>query len=208
MLFHHVPSWVQLFFPRYVWHRSRGEKKVYLTFDDGPVPGITDFVLEELAEREMKATFFMVGENVVKHLSLAKKVRDQGHQIGNHTFNHLNGLRFSAEEYVENVEKCQSTLSHLLDLRPTLFRAPYGRMTHRQIKMVSQTYQIIMWDVLSGDYHAKQLPDRCLRKLKKYIQNGSIILFHDQAKTAGLVREVLPAFLDFLQASGYKSAVL
>src|SRR5690606_7947065 len=119
--------------------------------------------------------------NAVKHLSLAKKVRDQGHQIGNHTFNHLTGLRFSAEEYVEYVEKCQSTLSHLLDLRPTLFRAPYGRMTHRQIKMVSHTYQIIMWDVHSVDLHAPQLRDRCLRRLRKYIENVSIMRFVDRS---------------------------
>ena len=208
MLFHHVPSWIQLLFPQYVWHKSRGGKAVYLTFDDGPVPGITDFVLEQLAERDMKATFFMVGDNVVKHTELALKVKGQGHQIGNHTHNHLNGRLFSTEEYLKNVEECQSAITESLDIVPKLFRPPYGRMKAGQIKAISKTHQITMWDVVSGDYDPRQTPERCLMKVKKYTRNGSIILFHDQKKTEKILLDVLPDFLNFIHAQGYRTGLL
>lgn len=208
MLFHHVPSWVRLLFPQYVWHKSRGEKAVYLTFDDGPVPGVTDFVLEQLAQRGMKATFFMVGDNVVKHTELALRVKGQGHQIGNHTHNHLNGRLFSTEEYLKNVEECQSAIIESLDTVPKLFRPPYGRMKAGQIKAISKTHQITMWDVVSGDYDPRQNPERCLMKVKQYTRDGSIILFHDQKKTEKILLDVLPDFLDFIDAQGYRTGLL
>lgn len=208
MLFHHVPSWMQLVFPRYVWHRSRKEKTIYLTFDDGPVPGVTDFVLEELAQRGMKATFFMVGDNIVKHTELALSVKRQGHQIGNHTHNHLNGRLFSTVEYLTNVEECQSAITQLLGATPILFRPPYGRMKVGQMKAIAQTHQIIMWDVVSGDYDPRQYAGRSLAKLKQYTQNGSIILFHDQRKTEKILLAVLPIFLDFIQEQGYRTGLL
>lgn len=208
MLFHHVPSFVQGLFPGYVWHKNRKEKAVYLTFDDGPVPGVTDFVLEELAKRQMKATFFMVGDNVVKYPSLATKVKTQGHRIGNHTHNHLNGNLFSTDEYLENVGKCQSSLEQVLDVKTDLFRAPYGRMKRRQRKMISQTHRIIMWDVVSGDYNTQQSPVQCLAKVKRYTRNGSIILFHDQKKTEKIIFSVLPEFLDFILTRDYRTNLL
>ncbi len=208
MLIHHVPSFVQGLFPKYVWHKSRQEKAVYLTFDDGPVPGVTDFVLEELAKRQMLATFFMVGDNVVRHPSLAIKVKEQGHQIGNHTHNHLNGNLFPTQEYLDNVEKCQSTINEVLDVRTTLFRAPYGRMKKDQRKSIAQTHRIIMWDVISGDYDIRQRPEQCLAKIKQYTCNGSIILFHDQKKTERIIFSVLPAYLDFIQRQGYHTNLL
>lgn len=208
MLFHHVPSVVQSLFPGYVWHKNRKEKAVYLTFDDGPVPGVTDFVLEELAKRRMKATFFMVGDNVVKHPLLALRVKSQGHQIGNHTHNHLNGNLFPADEYLQNVEKCQLAISQLLDVQTVLFRAPYGRMKKDQRKVISQTHQIIMWDVIAGDYDPRQSAERCLAKAKLHTRNGSIILFHDQKKTEKILVSVLPEFLDFIQTQGYRTDLL
>src|SRR5690606_5419919 len=208
MLFHHVPSWVHLFFPQYVWHKDRHEKAIYLTFDDGPVTGVTDFVLVELSQRGMKATFFMVGDNVVKHTDLARRVKNQGHQIGNHTQNHLNGRLCSTEEYLLNVEECQATITALLDSPSVLFRPPYGRMKAEQVKAVAETHQIIMWDVISGDYDPRQSPDRCLAKIKRYTRNGSIILFHDQKKTEKILLQVLPSFLDFIQAEGFRPALL
>ena len=208
MLFHHVPSWIQLFFPRYVWHKNRQEKTIYLTFDDGPVPGVTDFVLEELAQRGMKATFLMVGDNIVKHTDLARRVKNQGHQIGNHTHNHLNGRLYSTKDYLLNVEECQSTITKLLDSPSKLFRPPYGRMKVEQVKAVAKSHQIIMWDVVSGDYDPSQNADRCVAKIKQYTRNGSIILFHDQKKTEKILIKVLPPFLDFIQAQGYRAALL
>lgn len=208
MLVHYVPVLFQFLFPGYVWHRSRKEKAVYLTFDDGPVPEVTDFVLEELEKRQMKATFFMVGDNVAKHLSLAVKVRDQGHQIGNHTYNHLNGRLHPSEEYLDNVKQCQSILSEKLGVDTTLFRAPYGRLKREQRILISRTHQIIMWDVLAGDFHPQQTPARCLAKIKQHTHNGSIILFHDQEKTKEMIFSVLPEFLDFIQVEGYHANVL
>lgn len=208
MLFHHVPSFVQVLFPGYIWHKNRDEKVVYLTFDDGPVPGVTDFVLGELSKRGMKATFFMVGDNVLKHPALALKVKEEGHRIGNHTHNHLNGALFPADDYLKNVEKCQSTLEQVLGVPTGLFRAPYGRMNRQQRKAVSLTHQIIMWDVLSGDYDERQSPERCLAKIKQHTRSGSIILFHDQKKTERIIFSVLPDFLHFIQSRGYRTELL
>src|SRR5690606_23599356 len=152
MYFHHIPRPVQLLFPQFVWHKSRKERVVYLTFDDGPVPEVTDFVLEELDQRGMKATFFMVGQNIDKHPDTAWKVKNQGHQIGNHTYNHLNGFHFSTREYLANFSKCQSTLDEVLGIRSQLFRAPYGRIKRGQGLGILQTHQIFMWDVIPGDF--------------------------------------------------------
>lgn len=208
MFLHHIPTLVPLFLPQYIWHKSRKEKKVYLTFDDGPVPGVTDFVLKQLALRQMKATFFMVGENIVKHPKLAIKVKQQGHQIGNHTFNHLNGYHHNSGEYMANFARCQSTIQEVLDIGVQLFRAPYGRLRRQQRKIISKTHQIIMWDVIPGDFDKYQSTGLCLTKAKQYTRNGSIILFHDQDKTGKILFEMLPDFLDFIQSKGYQTAIL
>ncbi|MEX2594720.1 MAG: polysaccharide deacetylase family protein [Anditalea sp.] len=208
MLFHHIPTPLQLLFPYYVWHKSRKQKSVYLTFDDGPVPGVTDFVLEELAKRQMKATFFMVGDNLLKHPGLALKVKQQGHQIGNHTHNHLNGHQCSSGEYWENFARCQAAIKEVLDIRPYLFRAPYGRIKKQQRKKISRTHQIIMWDVLPGDFNRFQTATVCLAKAKQHTQNGSIVVFHDQKKTEKILLEILPDFLDFIQENGYQTDLL
>lgn len=208
MLLHHLPGFVPFLFPHYVWHKSRKEREIYLTFDDGPVPGVTDFVLDELEKRQMKANFFMVGDNVVKHPELALKVKRLGHQIGNHTHNHLDGFSCPTEEYVVNVKRCQSAIRAALGIDPHLFRAPYGRLKREQRKDISQTHQVIMWDVIPGDYDQQQSSSLCLSKAKQYTKNGSIILFHDQEKTARVLSEILPDFLDFIQSEGYRTNLL
>lgn len=208
MFFHHIPTPIQLLFPHFVWHKSRKEKVIYLTFDDGPVPGITDFVLKELALRQMKATFFMVGENISRYPDLALSVKYHGHQIGNHTYNHLNGYQCSKEMYLENISKCQETLMEVLAFQPSLFRAPYGRITKNQRRGIAKTHQIIMWDVIPGDFIPSQDASVCLTKAKAHTQNGSIVLFHDQKKTEKVLVEMLPDFLDFIQHEGYKTGLL
>lgn len=205
---HHVPSLVPKVLDKFIWYKNRDEKTVYLTFDDGPVPGITDFVLNELAKRDMKATFFMVGANVQKHPNLAKEVLQGGNGIGNHTFNHLDGYRNPDTVYLENIEKCQKILQDTLGICPVNFRPPYGKISKSQSKLALQKYRIIMWDVLSGDYDPDQSPERCLGKTMHYSRNGSIVLFHDQQKTEGVVKKVLPDYLDFIEDKGFQTGVI
>lgn len=203
MVIHHVPKIIRWFYSDLIWHKSREDNRVYITFDDGPVPGVTDFALEELEKRGMKATFFMVGDNVAKHPALGREVLAQGSQIGNHTFNHIQGTKVGLKEYLENVHKCQQELEKALELSPQLFRPPYGRMTKAQRNQIQQNFEIIMWDVLSGDYDSRQVAEKCLKKTIQYVQNGSIIVFHDQLKTKKIIRKVLPEFLDYLAGEGY-----
>lgn len=205
---HHIPAIIPKIFPNILWHKERDAPKVYLTFDDGPVPGITDFVVEELEKRGMKATFFMVGDNIRKHPELAKKVMESGNGIGNHTQHHVKGFDLSCEEYLKEVSLCQSQIDMTLGVKPQLFRPPYGQLTNKQLKSLLPDFQVVMWDVLSGDFDKKQSAEVCLEKTKKHTQNGSIIVFHDQQKTTQIVQEVLPPYLDYLVMKGFETALL
>lgn len=208
MVIHHIPKIVPKLFKHYTWHKDRAEKKIYLTFDDGPVPQVTDFVLRELERFEMKATFFMVGDNVNKNSSLAKEVRDAGHAIGNHTYHHINGYKTTDEHFLREVNDCQYILEEVLEVKTDIFRPPYGRITKSQYMALRDQYEIIMWDVLSGDYDPKQSAEICLQKSIKYTQNGSVIVFHDQNKTKNIIREVLPLYLKFICEAGFQTATL
>lgn len=208
MVIHFVPSLIKMVFPGMTWNRERNTKSIYLTFDDGPVPGATDFVLDELGKRDMKANFFVVGDNVRKHPELAKSIVDHGHGIGNHTYNHLKGSAIDDQVYLENIEKCSRVLEEVTGRRPTLFRPPYGRIRNSQIKQLRGKYELIMWDVLSGDYDVHQPATVCLSKTKKYTQGGSIVLFHDQQKTEKVLRQILPDYLDYIQLEGFETALL
>lgn len=208
VLLHHVPSIIPKLYPDMLWHKDRGENVIYLTFDDGPVPGVTEFVLEELGKRDQKATFFMVGDNVKKNPILAKKVYQAGHGIGNHTFDHPNGFHTPVSAYLESINSCDNVLQETLGIRTKLFRPPYGRLTKKQQLSLQDHYQIVMWDVLSGDYDSGQAAQKCLLKTKKYSRKGSIVLFHDQEKTAQIIREVLPPYLDYIQSQGFQTGVL
>ncbi|GGF19548.1 polysaccharide deacetylase family protein [Echinicola rosea] len=208
MIVHHVPIIIKWLFPKFTWNRDRQKSNIYLTFDDGPVPGVTDFVLDELAKHHMKATFFCVGDNVRKHPGLAKRIIEEGHQIGNHTYSHLNGSKTENGAYIANVAKCSDMIYEVTKTHPRLFRPPYGRINAKQAGLLSKEFELVMWDVLSGDYDQRQLPETCLRKTKKHTKNGAIILFHDQQKTAGIIRKVLPTYLKFVQQKGYQAELL
>ncbi|UCS93534.1 polysaccharide deacetylase family protein [Echinicola marina] len=208
MMIHFVPKPVKWLFPKYVWNKSRAKKEVYLTFDDGPVPSITPFVLDELKKRGMHATFFMVGDNICKSPDLARRVIAEGHQIGNHTYNHLNGAKEGHDSYINNLQKCQQTIKAILGIDTCLFRPPYGRLSGNLSKSISKDFQIIMWEVLSGDFIQGIRSEQCLQKTIKYTKSGSIILFHDQEKTEKIINEVLPPYLDYLKSNGFKTALL
>jgi len=208
MAWHYVPGWIQKLYANRLWRNENSHHKIYLTFDDGPVPGVTDYVLDILAQRGMKATFFMVGDNVRKYPDLAKRVSEEGHTVANHTFNHLNGWRTSNRDYLENVEKCTRIIQDTLQVSPEFFRPPYGLMSSFQAKEVSLQMKVTMWDVLSGDYQKGISPQQVLEKTKKYSRPGSIVLFHDQQKTREMLPKVLLNYLDYLHENNWETVAL
>lgn len=204
-----APFFLPWFYPTLLWRVSTTEKKLYLTFDDGPVPGPTDFVLEVLAKHSIKATFFCIGDNVLKHPDVFKRILEQEHTIGNHTFNHLKGWSTALREYVENVKLCESAFrtSNPEPRISNLFRPPYGRITRSQIKALYD-YQIIMWDVLTNDYDRTKSPEACLKNSIRVTRPGSIIVFHDSLKAERNMRYTLPRYIDHFLNLGYNFNVL
>jgi peptidoglycan-N-acetylglucosamine deacetylase len=195
-------------FPKRKWSGGGIGNSVYLTFDDGPVPGVTDYVLEELAKRGQKASFFMVGDNVQKHSSLAQEVLAAGHRIGNHTYHHLNGFKTSSQVYFKNFLNTEAILENVLGIKTTHFRPPYGLIRHSQAELIRKTHQIIMWDVLSGDYSKSIDFVKVLENTKERTKTGSIVVFHDQQKTKEVLPKVLPFYLDFLLDQGLTTELL
>jgi len=208
MVWHTVPTLVQRFFPDRIWKGSPEKDRIYLTFDDGPAPGVTEFVLDELAKRNQVATFFVVGDNVRKYPQLAIRILESGHQIGNHTFNHMNGCKTDLKTYLKNVELCQETIRDQLGLEATLFRPPYGLITRGQAKLVTKTHQIAMWTVLSGDYDDQLHPEQILEKTRIHSLPGKIVVFHDQEKTTKVLPEILPNYLDYILDQGWSTSTL
>jgi peptidoglycan/xylan/chitin deacetylase (PgdA/CDA1 family) len=192
-------------YPKRVWSIASQEKVIYLTFDDGPVPEATPFVLEELKKVNAKATFFMVGDNVKKHSSIYKSVVEAGHSVANHTMNHVNGTYCRTVDYVQNVELCQSQM--LNDNPKKLFRPPYGKMTKKQEQQLSD-YKAIMWSVLTYDFDPTLSAEKCLEKSINLTKNGSIVLMHDSVKTIEKLRYVLPKYLEHFTRLGYRFEVL
>lgn len=205
---HKTPIWIQRIFPHRIWQKKDADEAVFLTFDDGPVPGVTDYVLDELAKRNQKATFFMVGDNVRKYPELAGRVLRAGHSIGNHTFHHLHGFRFGKDSYLEDIRKCDLILKEVLGIKTPLFRPPYGWMTPTQARELAKEKTIVMWDVLSGDYDPKLSPQRILQTSLEKLELGSIVVFHDQQKTKEVLPKFLPEFLDQIKERGLQTATL
>ncbi len=193
-----TPEFIQTFFPNFVWRGSDQQKVIYLTFDDGPIPEVTPWVLEQLAKYDAKGTFFCVGENVKNHPAIFDQVIDAGHSIGNHTFNHISGWGSDNIHYFHNVRHC----AHMVD--SNLFRPPYGRLKPKQAQFLQRHYQIIMWDVLSGDFDPKIDKEQCLRNVINNVQSGSIIVFHDSVKAEEKLRYVLPKVLEYYSQRGYR----
>jgi peptidoglycan-N-acetylglucosamine deacetylase len=182
-------------------------KSLYLTFDDGPMPGPTEFVLSELKRFNAKATFFSIGDNVGKHPGIFEKILAEGHAIGNHTFNHLKGWATPLEKYLDNIKACESQIANHrqpIANHKSLFRPPYGRITLKQIKVLKENYQIVMWDVLTYDYSKNISRGNCLMGSIKATRPGSIIVFHDSLKAERNLTFVLPKFLDHFSREGYE----
>jgi peptidoglycan/xylan/chitin deacetylase (PgdA/CDA1 family) len=197
---------VKELFSNYVWSISTTEPKVYLTFDDGPTPEITEWVLEQLKQYNAKATFFCIGNNIEKHPEIFKKIIADGHSIGNHTFNHVKGWKTSNQTYFEEVDNCEKTIQNfsINSTQTKLFRPPYGKIKLYQSKVLRKKgYKIIMWDVLSVDFDRNISPEKCLSNVTENIANGSILVFHDSTKAFPNLEYALPKTLDFLKNKGF-----
>ncbi|WP_262249186.1 polysaccharide deacetylase family protein [Parapedobacter soli] len=189
-------------YPTLTWHRNRDEKRIFLTFDDGPIPDVTPFVINTLKNYQIRATFFCVGENIKKHPDLFERLLESGHRIGNHTYNHLNGWKTPDDIYLRNVDQCHQLTG------TNLFRPPYGRARRSQYKQLRQAYEIIMWDVLSGDFDVNLSPDKCLLNVLRHTQNGSIVVFHDNIKATPRITYTLPRAIEHWLGQGYGFGVL
>lgn len=233
------PLLLKWYYPSLLWNKSRSQKIVYLTFDDGPIPNVTDFVLNTLKSFNIKATFFCIGDNIVKHPAVFNRLIEEGHAIGNHTFNHLKGWKTDNETYLANFLKCQALT------QTTLFRPPYGRIKKSQIAKLVTTYElqvtsgskpttlnsqlnsakdianpnlqpttrnskleIVMWDVLSGDFDPTLSPEQCYQNVINHTENGSIIVFHDSLKAFERLQYALPKTIQYLSEKGYQFGIL
>ncbi len=197
------PSYLlQKLYPQAVWRKSSLENKIYLTFDDGPVPEITNGVLDVLKKENIKATFFCVGENVKKYPEIYARILADKHAVGNHTYNHLNGWNTHGNQYFRNVIKCAEVV------QSNLFRPPYGRIKKSQLSQINKKYSVIMWDVLSGDYDKNTSPVQCLKNVTDHVRNGSVIVFHDSYKAQRNMEFALPQFIQFAKERGFEFEVL
>lgn len=202
-------SFIKRVFSKYCWDIPNQEKKIYLTFDDGPTPEVTDWVLSELKKFDAKATFFCIGKNINANSSLFERLIAEGHSIGNHTMNHINGWKSQTNDYIENVKTCATILSNEKRLNGLLFRPPYGKIKKAQSKILRKLgYKIVMWDVLSADFDQSITPEKCLENVTKNVQSGSVIVFHDSIKASHNLKFALPKTLHFLKENGYKFDII
>lgn len=208
MYFRKIPSVLYSLFPQCVWQIANTEKKVFLTFDDGPTQVITEKTLSILAKYEAKATFFMLGKQVIQNPLLAKEVLVAGHNIGNHSFSHLNGWQTANNLYFNDIKKAQDIFEKTLQLSPTLFRPPYGKISLSQMKHLKNDYKIVMMDILCGDFDAHQSAKKCSQIIQKHAQTGSIIVYHDSEKAANNMLSSLPETLAFLKGEGYEFGII
>jgi peptidoglycan/xylan/chitin deacetylase (PgdA/CDA1 family) len=193
-----MPRLIQSLFPTYTWRVATEEKVLYLTFDDGPIPEITPWVLEVLKRYDAKATFFCVGDNVRRYPSVFKQILQDGHAAGNHTYNHISGWDSENIPYFHNVRHCANLV------KSDLFRPPYGRLTPKQVQFLTRHYKIIMWDVLSGDFDAAVTNEECLNNVISAARKGSIVVFHDSLKASERMMYALPRVLEHFKQRGYR----
>lgn len=200
---------IKMIFPKYIWEIPNTEQKVFLTFDDGPTPEITEWTLSELKKTNARATFFCIGNNIEKHPEIFKKVIAEGHAIGNHTFNHLKGWKTDTANYIRDTKECDNAICELTPEHRSLFRPPYGRIKKPQARLLLEAgYKIIMWDVLSADFDQTISPEKCLKNVLENVQSGSIIVFHDSMKASRNLEYALPKTLAFLKENGFKCDVI
>lgn len=202
MIIEQPSKWLRWIYPKALWRMDKTEKRVYLTFDDGPIPEATPIILKILKERGIKATFFMVGENVFKHPELYEQIKADGHSIGNHTYNHMGGAKHMIHTYMENIKKADDLL------HTHLFRPPHGWMRPSTYAYLSTKYKVVMWDLVTRDYSKWMTDQDVFNNIKTYTRNGSIITFHDSLKSIEKLKTALPQSLDWLIENGYAFGTL
>lgn len=210
MHFFSVPSTIQWLIPSCTWRKEEKEKVIYLTFDDGPHPEITAWVMDILKKHQIKATFFCVGENLKKHPETAKEIAKGGHQIGNHTMHHIKGWKHKNTDYLMDIDNCDTEIRKIHEPlnsekdQPRLFRPPYGQIKPSQIKLLrAKGYEIIQWSDLSCDYDKHLDCERSLSALIKNAKPGSIVVFHDSEKAENQLKQILPKYLEAMLAEGF-----
>ena len=197
MLIEQPAIWLRWIYPRASWRMDRNDRSVYLTFDDGPIPESTPFILQTLRAFDARATFFMVGDNVRKYPELYRQIVADGHQVGNHTYHHLGGFKHMTKTYIEDTSRANDLIgSHL-------FRPPHGCMRYAEYIWLRRTYRIVMWDLVTRDYSKWLTADDVFENVKRYARNGSIITFHDSLKSIDKLHTALPRSLEWLREQGY-----
>jgi peptidoglycan/xylan/chitin deacetylase (PgdA/CDA1 family) len=193
-----LPGFLIALFKEAVWRFEATKPVVYLTFDDGPIPEITPWVLRILKDEDISATFFCVGENVMKYPEIYQQILDDGHSVGNHTYNHWQGIRKDNPDFFSNIEKASGFIDS------DLFRPPHGWMKRSQYRYLKSQFRIIMWDLISCDYDADIKPERVLRNVTNYVRPGSILTFHDSIKAKQNLEKVLPPAIRWMKEQGYR----
>jgi len=196
-----TPGWLRKLFSGSIWEINGSQKSIYLSFDDGPHPVITPFVLDELKKYNALATFFCIGKNVVENPLIFNRIQEEGHAVGNHTYNHLNGWKTPQSEYLQNIAQAAEHIdSHL-------FRPPYGRITakqHKALRQFNKPFKVVMWSVLSGDFDVNISPEQCCKNVLKNAESGSVIVFHDSEKAYERLKYALPVVLAYFSEKGYR----
>jgi len=203
---HRYPKFFDRLYPNRVWRKKEKEKVIYLTFDDGPEPQITNWIIDLLGQYDIKATFFCVGENLSRYPEVKSKMLDAGHQLANHTHNHNNGRKTDWDTYRKSIQSCESQIGEIHSKK--LFRPPYGKLSKAFGKRIAQEYEIIMWTVLSGDFDSKLTQEGVLKNTIRSTKSGSIVVFHDNIKCLEKNQWVLPRYLESMLEQGYKFELL
>lgn len=189
-----MPKILQKIFPSLVWKCLTNEKKVWLTFDDGPNPKVTNYILNVLKKNNIKATFFCVGNKIEQYPDIINKIKQEGHTIGNHSYSHINGFKTSTKKYINDISKCQELIPNT-----KIFRPPFGKITPIQISKLKQDFKIIMWDVMAYDFRDSLTKEECLLNVTDNVESGSIIVLHDNLKSFEKIKYLLPKIIDKLK---------
>ena len=208
---HHTPLFIQKLFPKNIWQKKTTKKVIYLTFDDGPTPAVTDWVIDILAKYRARATFFCLGKNIEQHPKIIQRLLQNSHLIANHSYSHYKGWRTHNTRYVTDIEKAQKLIQSIYtkSVSDKLFRPPYGKSGYFQAKALRKKgYKIVLWSVLSGDFDTNLVPEKAIEKILKHTRSGSIVVFHDSKKAFENLQIILPKMLSYWTNKGYTFEIL